>query len=335
MLLAPRYLPRLTATVGLFTRYGLRDFAAQQGLDTIEHEPEPGEVDGGSAEKAHALRERLVELGPAYIKLGQVLSTRPDLLPPIYIEELEKLQDDVAPIPTSEIVAIIEEQLGARLSKLFSAFDDEPLGTASLGQVHAAELRDGRPVVVKTQRPNIRNQLVDDIEYFRELARFLAAHTRAGARVDMVGIVQQLERALSDELDYRIEARNAATFRRSLAEYPRILVPRVIEAYTTERVLTTERVRGTKIDETSPLVRIEHDFHAVADELTRAYLKQITIDGHFHADPHPGNIFLVLPRDDNPPTPAELRAADRRLVERPAATPLAQIENDPAIRSTS
>jgi predicted unusual protein kinase regulating ubiquinone biosynthesis (AarF/ABC1/UbiB family) len=226
------------------------------------------------------------------------------------------------------VIAIIEEEFGARISKLFSAFDDEPLGTASLGQVHAAELRDGRPVVVKTQRPHIRNQLVDDIEYFRELARFLAAHTRAGARVDIIGIVQQLERALSDELDYRIEARNAATFRRSLAEYPRILVPRVIEAYTTERVLTTERIRGTKIDETSPLVRIEHDFHAVADELTRAYLKQITIDGHFHADPHPGNIFLVLPRDDNPATPAELRAADRRLVERPAATPLAQIEAD-------
>jgi predicted unusual protein kinase regulating ubiquinone biosynthesis (AarF/ABC1/UbiB family) len=328
MLLAPRYLPRLAATVGLFTRYGLRDFAAQQGLDTLEQEPEPGEVDGGSAEKAHALRERLVELGPAYIKLGQVLSTRPDLLPPVYIEELEKLQDDVAPIPTSDVIAIIEEEFGARISKLFSAFDDEPLGTASLGQVHAAELRDGRPVVVKTQRPHIRNQLVDDIEYFRELARFLAAHTRAGARVDIIGIVQQLERALSDELDYRIEARNAATFRRSLAEYPRILVPRVIEAYTTERVLTTERIRGTKIDETSPLVRIEHDFHAVADELTRAYLKQITIDGHFHADPHPGNIFLVLPRDDNPATPAELRAADRRLVERPAATPLAQIEAD-------
>jgi len=328
MLLAPRYLPRLAATVGLFTRYGLRDFAAQQGLDTLEQEPEPGEVDGGSAEKAHALRERLVELGPAYIKLGQVLSTRPDLLPPVYIEELEKLQDDVAPIPTSDVIAIIEEEFGARISKLFSAFDDEPLGTASLGQVHAAELRDGRPVVVKTQRPHIRNQLVDDIEYFRELARFLAAHTRAGARVDIIGIVQQLERALSDELDYRIEARNASTFRRSLAEYPRILVPRVIEAYTTERVLTTERIRGTKIDETSPLVRIEHDFHAVADELTRAYLKQITIDGHFHADPHPGNIFLVLPRDDNPATPAELRAADRRLVERPAATPLAQIEAD-------
>lgn len=328
MILAPRHLPRLAATVGLFTRYGLSEFATQQGLQTLGHEPEPGEDHSGSPDKARAFRKRLVELGPAYIKLGQVLSTRPDLLPPIYISELEKLQDDVEPMPTVDVVNIIEEQLGGRLSKLFASFDEEPLGAASLGQVHAAELRDGRAVVVKVQRPNIRNQLADDLAYFRELAQFMAEHTSAGARVDMIGIVQQLERALNDELDYRIEARNAATFRRSLAQFPRVLVPRVIEAYTTEHVLTSERIRGTKIGSISPLTRIEHDFHPVADDLTRAYLKQITIDGHFHADPHPGNVFLVLPRDDNPLTPSEERANDRRAVQRPGMTPLARIENE-------
>ena len=156
----------------------------------------------------------------------------------------------------------------------------------------------------------------------------MTEHTAAGARIDLVGVVQQLERALSDELDYRIEARNAATFRRTLAEFPRILVPRVIESYTTERVLTTERIRGVKIDAVSPLARLEHDFHPVAAELTRAYLKQITIDGHFHADPHPGNLFIVLPHDDNPPTPSEARDADRRAVHRAASTPLARIESD-------
>ena len=194
--------------------------------------------------------------------------------------------------------------------------------------MHAAELRDGRPVVVKVQRPNIRGLLAEDVQFFHELAAFLAAHTTAGARVDMVGVVQQLERALADELDYRIEARNAATFRRSLAEFPRILVPRVIEAYSTECVLTTERVRGIKIDRVSPLARLEHDLAPVADELTRAYLKQITIDGHFHADPHPGNVFVVLPESDNPRTPSELNAAERRAEPRDAATPLAQIESD-------
>lgn len=328
MLLAPRYFPRLAATIGLFTRYGLADFAKQQGFEGLAHEPEEGEDFGASPQRAVAFRERLVELGPAYIKLGQLLSTRPDLLPPSYIHELEKLQDAVDPIAATEVVAIIEEELGGRLSKLFATFDPEPLGTASLGQVHAAELRDGRPVVVKVQRPHIRNQLADDLEFFHELAAFLSEHTAAGAKVDMVGIVQQLERALSDELDYRIEARNAATFRRTLAEFPRILIPRVIEAYTTERVLTTERINGTKIAAVSPLVRIEHDFHPVADDLTRAYLKQITIDGHFHADPHPGNVFLVLPADANPPTPSEVKAHDRRATPRPAVTPLSRIESE-------
>src|SRR5215213_2839500 len=293
MILAPRFLPRLASTVGLFTRYGLADFAKQQGLDGLGHEPEPGEDHSGSPTKATAFRKRLVELGPAYIKLGQVLSTRPDLIPQSYIDELEQLQDDVDPLPIEQVEQTIEAELGARLSKLFASFEREPLGTASLGQVHAAELRDGRPVVIKVQRPNIRNLLADDVEFFQELATFLAEHTAAGARIDLVGVVQQLERALADELDYRIEARNAATFRRTLAEFPRILIPRVIEAYTTERVLTTERIRGSKIDSVSPLTRLEHDFHPVAVELTRAYLKQITIDGHFHADPHPGNVFVV------------------------------------------
>ena len=327
MILAPRYLPRLASTIGLFTRYGLADFAKQQGFDTLAHEPEPGDDHSASPAKARAFRERLVELGPAYIKLGQVLSTRPDLLPPEYIEELETLQDSVDPIPYDEVEQAIEEELGGRISKLFASFDDKPLGTASLGQVHAAELRDGRPVVVKVQRPNIRNQLADDLAFFRELASFLAEHTAAGARVDMVGIVQQLERALADELDYRIEARNAASFRRTLAQFPRILVPRVIEAYTTEKVLTTERVRGIRIDAISPFTRIEHDFEPVADELTRAYLKQITIDGHFHADPHPGNVFVVMPESTNPLTPSEVKAGDRRAVQRPAVTPLSRIEN--------
>jgi predicted unusual protein kinase regulating ubiquinone biosynthesis (AarF/ABC1/UbiB family) len=331
MLLAPKYLPRLTATIGLFTRYGLADFAKQQGLQALSPSPDTERDDdelgdGTSPEKAVAFRKRLVELGPAYVKLGQVLSSRADLLPPKYIEELERLQDDVGPIPLDQVEEIVEEELRGRLSKMFDSFEPEPIGTASLGQVHAATLRDGREVVVKVQRPKIRAQLADDVGFFRELATFLTEHTEAGARVDMVGIIQQLERALGDELDYRIEARNSATFRRSLAEFPRILVPRVIEAYTTQRVLTTERVRGVKIDSVSPLTRLDHDFHPVAEDLTRAYLKQITIDGHFHADPHPGNIFVVLPTTTNPMTPSEVKANERRGVPREPTTPLSRIE---------
>src|SRR5690242_21816424 len=184
MILAPRFLPRLAATVGLFTRYGLRDFATRQGLIELVPEEAAARDDdangNGTVERAVAFRKRLVELGPAYVKLGQVLSTRPDLIPETYIEELEKLQDDVGPIPTEDVRATIEEELGARISKLFEEFDDEPIGTASLGQVHAARLRDGHDVVIKVQRPHIREQLAEDIEYFRELAGFLTEHTEAG-----------------------------------------------------------------------------------------------------------------------------------------------------------
>ena len=332
MILSPKYIPRLATTVNLFTRYGLKDFATRQGLRNLapaEFDEDGGDGNGAGELETRAVkfRKRLVELGPAYVKLGQVLSTRPDLVPEQYIEELSKLHDDVGPIPLDDVEETIESELHARPSKLFDTFDPEPLATASLGQVHTATLRDGRDVVVKVQRPHIRKILAEDVEFFEELARFLTSHTEMGARVDLVGVIQQLERALIDELDYRVEARNAAMLRRSLAEFPRILVPRIIEAYTTERVLTMERVKGVKIDEIPPVARLEHDFGPVADEVAKAYLKQITIDGHFHADPHPGNLFVVFPDDhENPRTPAEVVADDRRVVQRPALTPLTRLE---------
>ena len=331
MLLSPRYLPRLAATVGLFTRYGLKDFAKRQGIEGLaaeEAEEHPSGNGDGVVERARAFRKRLVELGPAYIKLGQVLSTRPDLLPEPYIRELEHLQDDVDPLTFEVVEETIEKELGARISKLFGEFNPEPLGSASLGQVHEATLRDGRAVVVKAQRPGIRESLADDIEFFREFARFLADHTRAGQRIDLVGIIQQLEMALLDELDYRVEARNAAAFRRELAGYPRLLIPRVIEAYTSEKVLTMERIRGIKIDDIPKVSRVEHDFGALAEEFAKGYLKQITIDGHFHADPHPGNVFVVMPGSHNPWTPAEVVAGNRRAQMRPAVTPLSKMEQE-------
>jgi len=330
MILAPRFLPRLASTVGLFTRYGLMDYARGQSMLRVQGavlEDGARPDDGSESQsKAIAFRERLVELGPAYIKLGQVLSTRPDLLPQTYVRELEHLQDSVPAMEYEEVERCIEHELGARINKLFGSFEQKPLGSASLGQVHAAQLRDGRDVVVKVQRPGLRETLADDIEFFRELAGFLTAHTSAGDKVDIIGVVQQVERALVDELDYRTEARNAASFRRSLAGFPHILIPRIIDAYTTHAVLTMQRVRGVKISEIPPITRIDYDFGALADEFARAYLHQITGTGHFHADPHPGNIFVVLPGRSNPFTPAEAAALDRRGESRPAATPLMRTE---------
>ena len=329
MILSPKHLPRLISTIRLFTNYGLRDFANRQGLLNLEGAAldEEAAVEGDTKAKAKAFKERLVELGPAYIKLGQILSTRPDLLPRPYIEELTHLQDDVPPMPYEDVENTVEQELHARISKLFASFETEPLGSASLGQVHAAELRDGRSVVVKVQRPNLREQLSEDIAFFRELATFLSEHTSAGSRIDLIGVVQQVERALVDELDYRTEARNAATFRKDLARFPHILIPRVIDAYTTHRVLTTERIKGVKIDEIPAITRIEYEFSDLADEFAKAYLQQITDSGHFHADPHPGNVFIVLPGRENPMTPAEAVAADRRQQVRPGATALVESEN--------
>jgi ubiquinone biosynthesis protein len=328
MILAPKYLPKLSATIGLFTRYGLREFANRQGLLSLQGiELSGDEMEGSEVrEKATAFRKRLVELGPAYVKLGQVLSTRPDLLPPPYIEELEHLQDDVPQMPLNEVRETIEQELRARISRLFEYFVEEPLGSASLGQVHAARLRDGREVVVKVQRPNLREQLGEDLDFFRELARFLEAHTGIATRVDIVGVVQQVERALADELDYMNEARNSAVFRRALASFPHILIPRVIEAYSTRKVLTTERIRGIKVDDIPPVSRLDHDFSVLADEFARAYLRQITVDGFFHADPHPGNVFVVLPSQPNPLTPAEWRAETTRVDSREPATAIAELE---------
>ena len=329
MILSPKYLPRLVSMIRLFTNYGLRDFANRQGLLGLEGGIDEGAaVEGDAKVKAKAFRKRLVELGPAYIKLGQVLSTRPDLLSKPYIEELEHLQDDVSPMPFEQVEETIEAELHARISKLYESFDQEPLGSASLGQVHAATLRDGRSVVVKVQRPNLRELLAEDIEFFRALAHFLTEHTSAGQRVDLVGVVQQVEQALVDELDYRTEARNAALFRKRLATFPHILIPRVIDAYTTHKVLTSERIKGVKIDAIPPITRIEYDFSVLAEEFSHAYLQQITDTGHFHADPHPGNVFIVLPGPDNPRTPAEAVADDRRQEVRPGATALVQSENE-------
>ena len=329
MILSPKQLPRLISTIRLFTKYGLRDFANRQGLLNLEGASlgEEPDLEGDVKAKAKAFRERLVELGPAYIKLGQILSARPDLLPRQYIEELSRLQDDVPPMAFQDVENTIEEELRARISKLFASFETEPLGSASLGQVHAAELRDGRSVVVKVQRPHLREQLSEDLEFFRELATFLSEHTSAGSRIDLIGVVQQVERALVDELDYRTEARNAASFRKDLARFPHILIPRVIDAYTTHRVLTTERIKGVKIDEIPPISRIEYEFSELADEFSHAYLQQITDTGHFHADPHPGNVFVVLPGRENPNTPAEAAARDRRQQVRPGATALVESEN--------
>jgi ubiquinone biosynthesis protein len=292
--LKPKHLGRYGDLARLLIRYGRRDLVENAGLDDALPADERGGADAdGVAPDAAALADDLEKLGPTYIKLGQLLSTRADILPMAYMEALSRLQDNVEPFPAAEAERIIEDELGVRISKLFDTFEREPMAAASLGQVHRATLRDGRAVAVKVQRPDIRRQIMDDLDAFAEVATFLDEHTDAGRRYGMSDMLDQFRSSLLRELDYNREAHNLTVFHSNMAEFDRLVVPRPFLDYTTSRVLTMEFVHGIKITSLPAVRRIELDGDALGDALFRAYLKQILVDGVFHADPHPGNVFLT------------------------------------------
>jgi ubiquinone biosynthesis protein len=239
------------------------------------------------------LARDLEALGPTFVKLGQVLSSRPDLLPACNLEALARLQDNVEPFSFAEAKATIEAELGVRLSKAFSAFDETPIAAASLGQVHRAALRDGTQVAVKVQRPGVAEQVAADLEALDQVAAFLEKHSEAGRQYDIVGMVAEFREAITAELDYRREAANLTMIGENLAEFELIVVPRPIGGYTSTRVLTMDYVHGTKVTALSPVVRLDLNTEMLAETLVRAYLKQIVVDGVFHADPHPGNVFVT------------------------------------------
>src|SRR5687767_14353468 len=286
------HLKRYKDIASLFMKYGRGDLVKGAGMgelvtdDAATARPDDTKV-------GEQLADDLEKMGPTFIKLGQLLSTRADILPPQYMEALARLQDKVGPFPYLEVEAIISSELGVRISKAFAEFDQEPLAAASLGQVHRATLRDGRPVAVKVQRPGIREQIVQDLDALEEIADFMDRHTKAGKQYEFGRTLTELRKGLINELDYRREAANLATLSENLTEFERIVVPTAVDDYSSSRVLTMEYVRGKKITSLSPLTRLEIDGVALAEELFRAYLKQILVDGFFHADPHPGNVFLT------------------------------------------
>jgi ubiquinone biosynthesis protein len=288
--LLPSKLSRYAAIATLFLKYG-RVKPDDPG-DSLPATPDD-ETGTRDVEAAEQLARDLEQLGPTFVKLAQVLSTRPELLPKAYRQALARLQDDVEPFPFQEVERIVEEELGTRISKAFSHFEPVPAAAASLGQVHRAALRDGRAVAVKVQRPGVVEQVRGDLEVLDEVAQFLENHAEAGHLYNVRGIVDEFRTAIVAELDYRREADNLVTLRANLAEFPAIVVPAPVEGYTTARVLTMDYVEGVKITTLSPLARLDIDTKALASTLVRAYLKQIIVDGVFHADPHPGNVFLT------------------------------------------
>ncbi|HWS86995.1 MAG TPA: AarF/UbiB family protein [Pyrinomonadaceae bacterium] len=289
--LKPEHLRRYKDMALLLVRYGRADLVRSAGLEeAIEGSQPDVQVDPEKLENLSADVERM---GPTFIKLAQLLSTRADLLPQPYIEALTRLQDKVEPFPFTEVEQIVASELGVRISKAFSYFESSPIAAASLGQVHRAALRDGREVVVKVQRPGIREEMSKDMDVLSDMAAFLDSHTEAGRKYEFAPLLEEFRKNLLRELDYRLEARNLVIFASNLREFDRIIVPQPVEDYTTSRVLTMDYISGKKITMLSPLAKIDLDGYQLAQHLFQAYLHQILIDGFFHADPHPGNVFLT------------------------------------------
>jgi ubiquinone biosynthesis protein len=294
-MLKPAHIGRYRDLALLLTRYGLKDFKLDPKADALLAQTETGEenhLEPDVQARAKGFVAALSDMGPTFVKFGQILSTRPDLVPPEYIHELEALQDNVEPFPYAEVEQIVETELKVKVARAFGSFEMVPLAAASLGQVHRATLRDGREVVVKVQRPNIRELIEQDLDVFEEIAIFLESHSDVARKMSLTEMVREGRRTMLAELNYVQEASNMENFRKSLAEYTEIVIPQVIGDYSTTKILTTEYISGKKVSKLSPLELIDHDYADLATVLTRAYLKQICVDGLWHSDPHPGNVFL-------------------------------------------
>lgn len=247
---------------------------------------------GGSLTRPEHLRSALEELGTTFIKLGQILSTRADLLPPDYLAELTKLQDSAAPVTFEAVRDTLVAELGQPIETAFLHFNPEPLAAASIGQTYAATLPDGTEVVVKIRRPGVVEQVHEDLEILRELAAAASRHWEFADRYDLVGIVEEFSETLKAELDYIREGHNAERFAADFASEAGIHIPRVYWETTTSRVLTLERIRGTKINDLAGLDNQGIDRSALAGFATDVVMRMVCENGFFHADPHPGNFFI-------------------------------------------
>ncbi|TCL13849.1 putative unusual protein kinase regulating ubiquinone biosynthesis (AarF/ABC1/UbiB family) [Roseivirga ehrenbergii] len=272
-------------------KYGNSDIIKESGLAT-EFSIEEEKNATNDLDKEAFIKD-FQKLGSTYVKLGQLLSTRPDLISEPYLSALRELQDNMEPFSYEEVEQLVQNELRVRISKAFNSFDQKPIGAASLGQVHLAELRNGTTVVVKIQRPGIRKKVIEELEAMESVSSFLENNTSLGKKYNLNQVFLQFKSTLLRELNYLKEAQNMDILHNNLKEFDRIVIPTSIPDYSTDKVLTMEFVKGQNISQINPLRKLDIDGEGLCEELFKAYLQQIVVDGFMHADPHPGNVHLT------------------------------------------
>ena len=295
---ATRSLGRLSEIAQVMVRHGFGYFLEAHKLTDLlpgrSAEARLAEAyDGGSSARGQHLRELLDELGPTFVKFGQLLSTRPDVVPPDIITELRGLQDDVRPFPFEQAERVIEEDLGNSIDRLFLDFDPVPVAAASIGQVHRATLPNGKLVAVKVQRPGAPRQIEADLVLLYQAARLVKERVRALDFIDAHALVDEFAKQIRQELDYRLEGRNAQTFHRNFAGDPHVRVPKVYWMYTRARVLTLEWLEGTQLADVDTLPFTLEERRDLAYRIAETWMEMIFRHGFFHGDPHPANIMVL------------------------------------------
>lgn len=270
-------------------RYGFGQLFGRSAAKAAADAPEiPGS-------RGQRLRDMLDELGPTFVKFGQLLSTRPDIVPPDIVDELRQLQDQARPEPFESVRTVLETDLGLTIDQIFTEFDPVPIAAASIGQVHVARLPTGDEVVVKIQRPDAERQINADLQLLYQLARMLKDRIDRLSFIDLTALVDEFARSIRRELDYAVEARNADAFRRNFADDPHVDVPRVFWRYTTARVLVMERVKGATLAQVATDEWTDEERRTLATRLAETWMQMVFVHGFFHADPHQANILVQSP----------------------------------------
>lgn len=291
-----RYFSRYRKIIGVLVKYGFEDVVAHSAFASMKWKKWIPERDGVKVieyTRYERIRMACEELGPTFIKFAQILSNRPDALPEPLIHELEKLQDHVPSFPVEQVKEKIEREIGGTVEDLFLRFDDVPIASASMAQVHRAKLRTGEEVVLKVQRPNIRKNIIADIEIMKDLANILEKNFPEVAVMEPMSLVKTFEKAIRDEMNFWTEARNLRRFKRNFKDREGIKIPEVYNDFSSEKVLCMEFAPGVKISDTKKLREMGVDTKHLAKRGMDLYYEQVFDYGFFHADPHPGNIFVT------------------------------------------